>query len=436
MSKPIIAIVGRPNVGKSTLFNRITRTRSAIVEDVPGVTRDRIYQEAEWDEREFVVIDTGGLFSGTEDDIHLQTKNQALFAIDDADLVVALFDGRDGLVDGDREIVRILRPISKRVIYAVNKIDAPSREDRLVDFYSLGVDELIPLSAATGYGFQEFMERVIERLPEKYVSGKEEKRLPRIAIVGKPNVGKSTLVNSLLGKERMIVSPEPGTTRDSVDSICRYYRREYVIIDTAGLRRRSRITLPVEQYMFLRAARSIERSDVALLLIDADEGVSDQDKKIAGLIERYGKGMVLLFNKWDLVEEPERRYEQLIKEISWKLFFLPYAPVLTTSGLSRKRITRIFPLVDQIIKERRKRITTSELNRFASELAISLQTYRGKKVKVYYMTQTGIEPPTFVLFVNFSSAFKPEQIRYVERMLRERYSFKGTPVRIHIRERV
>ncbi len=436
MPKPAIAIIGRPNVGKSTLFNRMTRTHKAIVEDIPGVTRDRIYQKATYDERGFIVIDTGGLFPETNDEILIQIRQQAMFAVEEADLIVLLFDGKEGLTELDRQIVDMLRPVRKNLLYVVNKIDAYNREDRLFDFYSLGVDELIPVSAATGYGFAEFMEKVLETLPEKEVAEKAVEGLPGIAIVGKPNVGKSTFVNSLLGKERMIVSPEPGTTRDSVDSICKYYGKEYIIIDTAGLRRKSRIVdYSLEKFMIVRVVRSIERADVVLLLIDASEGISEQDQKIAALISRYGKGLVLLFNKWDLIEDLEKRYKELLSEVHWKLRFVEYAPVLTISGLSRKRITKVFSIVDEIISERKKRISTSALNKFVSEIAPLLPTHKGKKTKIFYMTQTDIEPPTFVLFVNYPQVFKPEHTRFIERLIRQKYTFKGTPIRVFIRQR-
>ncbi len=436
MPNPVVAIIGRPNVGKSTLFNRMTRTRKAIVEDIPGVTRDRLYGEAAYDDRDFVVIDTGGLFPETGEEILLQTRQQAMFAVDEADVIVLLLDGREGLTEVDRQIVDILRPVGKKVLYVVNKIDARNREERLYEFYALGVDELIPVSAATGYGFVEFMERLVEALPEKEEDGKTGKDLPGIAVVGKPNVGKSTFVNSLLGKERMIVSPVPGTTRDSVDSICRYYGREYLIIDTAGLRRKARIAdRSIEKFTAIRAVRSIERADVVLLLVDAREGISEQDQKIAALVDRYGKGLVILFNKWDLVEEPEKRYRELLNEVHWRLRFVEYAPVLTVSGLSRKRITKVFSLVDEIISERRKRISTSALNRFVPEITPLLPAHKGKKTKIFYMTQTGVEPPEFVLFVNHPQVFKPEHIRFIERLIRRKYTFKGTPIRVFIRQR-
>lgn len=435
MPKPIVAIIGRPNVGKSTLFNRITRSHTAIVEDFPGVTRDRIYQEASWDDRGFVVIDTGGLYPDSRDGMLQQTREQALFAIEEANVILLLFDGKEGLTEVDRSIVDILRPIGKKVFYIVNKVDAPTKEERLLDFYSLGLEDIIPLSAATGYNYQELMERLLQHLPEHPAKEAPTPALPRIAIVGKPNVGKSTIVNSLLGNERMIVSPEPGTTRDSVDSVCRYYGREYVIIDTAGLRKKAKVSYPLERFMALRAVRSIERADVVLLLIDAVEGVSEQDQKVAGLIHRYGKGAIVIFNKWDLITEPKKRHSELMNEFSYKLHFIRFAPVLTVSGITKKRLTRVFPVVDRIMEERRKRIPTPELNRFITEVTPMLPTYRGKKFRIFYITQTAVEPPSFTVFVNHPQVFKPEHIRFIERTLRERYSFEGTPIRISIRRK-
>jgi GTP-binding protein len=435
MSSPVVAIIGKPNVGKSTLLNRITRSRTAIVEDIPGVTRDRIYKEATWDERNFIVIDTGGLFPDATDEILRQTTEQALFAAEEADISVLLFDGKEGVSELDREIVNLLRPMKKNVLYIVNKIDAPTKQDRLIDFYSLGVDELIPLSAATGYCFSEFMDRLVQHLPEKGIIEETDPGIPKIAVVGKPNVGKSTLVNSLLGKERMIVSPEPGTTRDSVDSISRYYGKEYIIIDTAGLRKKSRVSFSLEKYMIVRAVKSIDRADMALLLIDATEGITDQDQKIAALIHRYGRGLIIFFNKWDLIDDREKRYRELMKEFDRKLRFVRYAPVLTISGITRKRITKAFPVIDEIMRERRKRISTSALNRFSTEIQDLLPTYRGKRVKIYYITQTATAPPVFVLFVNYPKAFHGEHIRFLERKIREKYAFNGTPIKINVRLR-
>ncbi|HXX53188.1 MAG TPA: ribosome biogenesis GTPase Der, partial [Thermodesulfovibrionales bacterium] len=307
MPKPFVVIVGRPNVGKSTLFNRIAGDETAIVESIPGVTRDRNYREAEWSGKSFVIVDTGGFYPEPSEDIFPDVKEQAEFAIEESDLIIHLLDGKEGLTPHDIELSRMLRTSGKKVLWAVNKIDAPTREDRLYDFYPLGVDELVPLSAATGYEFDEFMDRVASLLPMRE-QRKEDLEYPKIAVVGRPNVGKSTLVNTLLGKKRMIVSPIAGTTRDSVDSVCTYYGGKYLVIDTAGIRKKGKVGYSIERYSMVRAIRSIERCDVALVVLDASDGIVEQDRRIAGTVEQYGKGAVFLFNKWDLVSEPEIVY--------------------------------------------------------------------------------------------------------------------------------
>ena len=436
MSKPFVVIIGRPNVGKSTLFNRITGSESAIVEDFPGVTRDRNYSDAEWKGRSFVVVDTGGFYPEPSEDMFQQVKEQAIFAVEEADVIIHLMDGREGLNPHDRELAGILRESGKRVLWVVNKIDAPTREDRLYDFYSLGVDELIPVSAATGFEFDDFMDRLVSLLPEK---GEEGERIayPSVAVVGRPNVGKSTLVNTLIGKKRMIVSPVPGTTRDSVDSICSYYGRKYVLIDTAGIRKKGKIGYSIERYSMVRAVRSIERCDVALIVLDSSEGLAEQDRRIAGIVEKYGKGAVFLFNKWDLVKEPEAAFKKYMAEFRDKFWFFQHAPVLTVSGLERKRVTKVFPLIDGIISERRKRIGTSELNDLLGK-AVSRSAppvHKGKAVRLYYITQVSVEPPEFVLFANDPTGIKDSYMRYLEKSLRERFSFSGTPIRIFLKRR-
>lgn len=434
MAAPIVVIVGRPNVGKSTLFNRITRSKAAIVEDIPGVTRDRNYKEAEWGGRSFMVVDTGGFYPEPQD-IFKEIKDQAMYAIEEADLIIHLMDGREGLNPGDLELSRILRESGKRFISVVNKIDSPSKEDRLYDFYQLGVEEVLPVSAETGYAFDELMDKVISLLPEK---GREEIRLdlPKVAVVGRPNVGKSTLVNTLLGKERMIVSPVAGTTRDAIDSICKYYGRPYLFIDTAGIRKKGKVSYSVERYSVIRAIRSIDRCDVAIIVIDSLEGIVEQDKKIAGLVYEYGKGSIFLFNKWDLVEDPEGTYKRYKTKFEREMWFFNHAPILTVSAIERKRVTKIFPLIDKIINERRKRIKTSELNSFFERIKneIVMPSYKGRTTKIYYMTQTGIEPPEFVLFTN-QPGLKDEHFRFIEKRLREEFSFAGTPIRIYARFR-
>jgi GTP-binding protein len=436
MSKPFVVIVGRPNVGKSTLFNRMVGSDKAIVESLPGVTRDRNYMEAEWRERSFVVVDTGGFYPEPAEDMFQQAREQAIFAVEEADVIIHLLDGKEGLNPHDIELARMLRASGKKVLWAVNKVDAPTREDRLYDFYRLGVDELLPVSAATGYEFEELMDRLISLLPEALEEEKEA-GYPKVAVVGRPNVGKSTLVNTLLGKKRMIVSPVPGTTRDSIDSLCTYYGRKYLLIDTAGIRKKGKIGYSIERYSMVRAVRSIERCDVTLIVLDASEGIVEQDLRVAGTVSRYGKGAVFLLNKWDLVEEPEVAYKKHIEEFQNKFWFFNHAPVLTVSGLDRKRVTKVFPLVDGVITERRKRIGTAELNTVLRTTLSRIPplVHRGKEVKVFYMTQVGTEPPEFVIFVNHPEALKDSHLRFLERTLRERFSFAGTPLRIFVKGR-
>jgi GTP-binding protein len=430
MGKPVLVILGRPNVCKSTLFNRIVGRQAAIVEDTPGVTRDRNYMDAEYDDRQFTVVDTGGFFVEHDDNIFVQIKEQALFAIEEADVIIHLLDGKEGINPHDADLVEVLRTSEKPVIWAVNKIDGSTREDRVLDFFSLGIEEPLPVSASNGYQFDELMERVVKHLPERH---EEAVDFPKVAVVGRPNAGKSTLVNTLLGKKRLLVSPVPGTTRDSIDTVCTYYKRKYLFIDTAGIRRKDRHGYSVERFAMVRALRSIERADVCVLLIDASEGLVSDDQKIAGLIQDKLKGCVIVLNKWDLVDDPDKRMKQLTAKIKDKLWFFQHAPVLTASGLEKKRITKIFSLVDQVAAERKKRIPTAELNKIVQDL--NLPSYRGRRVKVYYMTQFGIEPPSFTLFTNMPEGIRKSDTRHIEAKLRERYGFGGTPIRLYIRKR-
>ncbi len=430
MAKPFVVIVGRTNVGKSTLFNRMAGSPAAIVENQPNVTRDRNYMETEWEGKAFTVVDTGGFYAAPSDDIFLQMKEQALFAIEEADVIIHLLDGKTGLMPADAELAKTIRASGKKALWVVNKIDVPSKENRIYDFFALGVDELLPVSAATGYGFGDFMDKLVSLLP---AANREDVAYPKIAVVGKPNIGKSTLVNAFLGMRRMIVSPMPGTTRDSIDSICTYYKKKYLLIDTAGIRKKSKISFSVEGFSVAGAIKSIERCDVALILIDATEGITEQDQKIAGIVERYGKGAVFLLNKWDLVSEPEIAYKKIISELERKMWFLNYAPAITISGLEKKRITKIFPLIDEIISERKKRIPTAEINRLLKDIVsdIPLPLHKGRQVKIFYMTQIETEPPSFVIFTNYPNAVKAPYLKHIEKRLRERFSFKGTPVRIY-----
>lgn len=434
MPKPIVVIVGRPNVGKSTLFNRITKSYAAIIEDIPGVTRDRNYLDAEWGEKRFIVVDTGGFYPEPADDIFLQIKEQAMFAIDEADVIIHLLDGKDGLTPSDMQIARLLRASGKKVLWVVNKIDGPTREERLFDCYPLGTEDLLPVSAVTGFGYDDLMERLSSLIPP-YAD--EMTEYPKIAVVGKPNVGKSTLVNTLLSRNRMIVSPVPGTTRDSIDSICTYYGKKYLFIDTAGIRRKDMTGYSLERFSAVRSIKSIQRCDVALIVLDANESISDQDQKIAGIVSDYGKGALFLLNKWDLLQKSDDTYKTLLREVGKKMWFMHYAPVLTVSGLEKTRVTKVFPYIDEIISERKKRIRTAELNKAFREIqsTTALASHKGKPVKLNYLTQIKTEPPTFAVFVNYPDAMKDSSVRHIEKILRHRFSFRGTPIRISIKKK-
>ncbi|MBI5099353.1 MAG: ribosome biogenesis GTPase Der [Nitrospirae bacterium] len=433
MQKPIIAIVGRPNVGKSTLFNRMARKQLAVIEDFPGITRDRIYGEASWDNKSFLVVDTGGFQHEPDEDIIRQVNKQLLLAVEEADIIILLLDAESGVLPHDLELIDKLRQYGKRVFYAVNKIDGPRKEKALYDFYSLGVD-LFPLSALNGNGYEELMDSIVSSLPE---GGDGETLYPRIAIAGRPNVGKSTLVNSLLGKERMIVSPIPGTTRDAVDSVCSYYKKKYIIIDTAGIRRKGRMAKSVERYSFLRTLKNIENSEVVLIVLDASEGIVELDQKIAGLVFNAKRGAVILLNKWDIVDKNILSVKDVEEQVYQKLWFMRYAPVLTISALSKQRVTKLFPLVDKIIAEGSKRIDTHALNQFLINTLASHEPplYKGRRVKIYYITQIKINPPGFVIFTNYKDGIKEQYIKFLESKLRERFSFKGVPVEFYVREK-
>ncbi|MEJ2254502.1 MAG: ribosome biogenesis GTPase Der [Nitrospirota bacterium] len=426
MAKPLVVIVGRPNVGKSTLFNRMVGRSAAIVEDVPGVTRDLNYLDAEWEGKPFVAVDTGGFYPRHDENIFVQIKEQALFAVQEADVVIHLLDAKDGLNPFDAELAALLRGSGKGVLWAVNKVDTSKQEPAALEFYSLGISEPVPVSAATGYNFDELMEKVAALLPEP--APEEAREYPKVAVLGRPNVGKSTLVNALLGKKRLLVSPVPGTTRDAIDTLCTYYGRKYLLIDTAGIRRKDTRGYSIERFAMVRTLRSIERADVCLVLIDAAEGIVAEDQKIAGLVHSRLKGAVFVLNKWDLVTEHDKVLAELMKTLGRKLWFFAHAPVLTASSLERTRITKVFPLVDQVMEARRTRIPTAELNRFAQD--ISLPPHKGRKVKIHYMTQVAVEPPAFTLFTNFPEGIKPSSLRHVEARLRKAYpAFAGTPLR-------
>lgn len=434
MGKAIVAIVGRPNVGKSTLFNRIIKKRRAVIEDFPGVTRDRLYGEATWEGKSFLVVDTGGFQHEADGEFAAEVKKQLLIAVEEADIVLLLLDGESGLLPLDTELIAELRKYGKRVFYAVNKIDGPNKEKKLLnDFYSIGVD-IFPISALNGYGFEELMEGMSPLL----TTGEEEKsEYPRIAIVGRPNVGKSTLVNSLLGKERMIVSSIPGTTRDAVDSVCSYYKKKYILVDTAGIRRKGKMAQTVERYSFMRTLRNVEDCSIALIVLDASEGVVELDQKIAGAVISAKKGAVIIYNKWDLVNKDSLSIDDVKEQIYEKLWFMRHVPILTISALSKQRTTKVFSIIDKIIAESSKRITTHNLNTFMRKV-LSMQEppmYRSRRVKIYYITQVKTAPPGFTIFTNQKDGIKEQYKRFLEKQLREHFKFEGSPIEIYVRQR-
>jgi GTP-binding protein len=439
MSKPVVAIVGRPNVGKSTLFNRIIGRNLAIVEDMPGVTRDRNYAEAEWEGKRFLLVDTGGFEPETDDPMYTKMREQTTLAVEEADHIIFLMDGQQGLMPSDIEVSQRLRASGKPVIYAVNKVDGVRHEALLPDFYRLGIDALFPVSAQHGPGFSELMDELSRMLPatDEQPQDKEIAAMPRIAIIGRPNVGKSSFVNALIGEDRMIVSPVAGTTRDAVDSVYQYYGRKYVLVDTAGIRSRGRISQGVEKYSVMRAMKSISRTDIALVLIDASEGITEQDERIVGLAHEAGKGIIIVLNKWDLVPDREQAFKRFMQEVQQRLKFADYASVLTISAVTRQRVTKVFEEIDRIVAEREKRVPTADLNRIFERLAAHHEPplYRGKRVKYYYITQVDIKPPTFVVFVNYPDGVHFSYLRYIENNLRQSFGFRGTPIRIFAKRR-
>jgi GTP-binding protein len=434
--KSIIAIVGRPNVGKSTLFNRIAKGKKAIVWDEPGVTRDRNYAEVKWGDSVFTLIDTGGFEPVSKDRIFIQMREQCQLAMDESDVILFMMDGKEGLTSSDREIADILRRLNKPVFYIANKIDGPKHEERALEFYGLGVEPIYSISSEHGYGVNGLMEEVIKVLPS-LTEKKWDKDVTKVAVVGRPNVGKSFLINRLLGYKRMLVDEVPGTTRDAIDTLFERDGKRYALVDTAGIRRKSRISLRLEKYSIVEALRTIDRSDVALLLLDSKEGVTDQDAHIGGFIHEKGKGCILVVNKWDLVEKDSQtmvRYEKKVRE---DLKYLSYAPILYISALTGQRVKKVLDMVDHVSEQTRKRISTSQINKYFREWVerFSPPLYKNRSVKLNYITQVSTAPPTFVIYTNFPNGIHFSYERYLINQMRETFSFEGVPVRLLFRKK-
>ena len=437
MSKPIVAIVGRPNVGKSSLFNILAGSRISIVKDTPGITRDRIYAEGSWLDRNFTIIDTGGIEPESKDIILSQMREQAQIAIDTADVIVFMVDVKQGLVDSDAKVADMLRRSKKSVILCVNKVDDFKKYGNDVfEFYNLGIGEPISVSAANRLGIGELLDAVVERLP-KHDENEEDEDQIKVAIAGKPNVGKSSIINRLIGKDRVIVSEIAGTTRDAVDTVIKHNGKEYVFIDTAGLRRKKKVKEDLEHYMVVRTVAAIERSDVCILVIDAVEGVTEQDAKIAGIAHEAGKAIIIAVNKWDAVEKDNKTVKKYEKDIRAVLSFIPYADIVFISAETGQRLPKLFEITDSVFESASRRIATGVLNEIMTE-AVALQQPpidKGKRLKLFYITQVGIKPPTFVIFVNDKELMHFSYSRYIENRIREAFGFEGTPLRFVIRER-
>lgn len=435
--KPLVAIVGRPNVGKSMLFNRIVGERLAIVEDTPGVTRDRLYSECEWNGVKFDVVDTGGIEPSTDDKILLFIREQAQIAIDTADVIVLVTELGTGVTAADRDVARMLLKSRKPVVLAVNKCDKTGLPDAgFYEFYSLGLGDPIAVSAVHGHGTGDMLDACVEAFPETTGEDEEDDRI-RVAVIGKPNVGKSSLVNLILGEKRCIVSNIAGTTRDAIDSRFDNDYGKYVFIDTAGIRRKSRVDDRIEKFSVMRAQLAIERADVCLIMLDAREGVTEQDTKIAGLAHEAGKASIVIVNKWDLIEKDDKTMDKLRKRIEGDLSFMSYAPILFISAVTGQRVDRIFELVNYVNDQSAMRITTGMLNNVLADAQARVQppTDKGKRLKVYYMTQTGVRPPNFVVFCNNRELFHFSYQRYLENQIRSVFGLEGTPIRLVIRQK-
>ncbi len=437
MSKPIVAIVGRPNVGKSTFFNKLAGKRISIVEDTPGVTRDRIYFETEWCGRKLMMVDTGGIEPDTEDVIMSHIKSQAQVAIDSADAIIYMTDFRAGVTADDREIANMLRKCKKPIVLAVNKMDSVGAiPPEFYEFYELGLGDPYPLSSLHGSGSGDILEKICEYLPKEDFEDDDDDSI-KVAVIGRPNAGKSSLVNRILGEERMIVSNIAGTTRDAIDSHVENETGKYVFIDTAGIRKSGKIEDRIEKYSVLRAEMAVDRSDVCVIMIDATEGVTAQDERVAGIAHEAGKASIIVINKWDLVEKDGKTLDNFRKDVYNALSYMTYAPVLFISAKTGQRVDRLYELINYVYGQASTRISTGMLNDVLSDAITRVQppSDKGRRLKIYYMTQTDIKAPTFVIFVNDAELFHFSYQRYIENKLRETFGFEGTPIKLVIRER-
>lgn len=437
MSKPVVAIVGRPNVGKSTLFNVLAGERISIVKDTPGVTRDRIYADVSWLDKAFTLIDTGGIEPDSDDIILSQMREQAQIAIDTADVIMFITDVKQGLVDADEKVANMLRRSKKPVVLVVNKVDDFKKYmPDVYEFYNLGIGEPIPVSAASMLGIGDMLDEVIAHFPERNAEEEEDDR-PKIAVIGKPNVGKSSLINKLTGEKRVIVSDIAGTTRDAIDTAVKYCGREYVFIDTAGLRRKSKIKEELERYSIIRAVTAVERADVVVIVIDATEGVTEQDAKIAGIAHDRGKGIIIAVNKWDAIEKNDKSVKEHSDRIRQVLSFMPYAEILFISAQTGQRLNKLYEMIDVVMANNSMRLATGVLNEIVAE-AVAMQqppSDKGKRLKIFYITQVSVKPPTFVVFVNDKKLMHFSYTRYIENRIRDAFGFRGTALRFIIRER-
>ena len=437
MSRPIVAVVGRPNVGKSTLFNRLAGERISIVQDTPGVTRDRIYADVDWLNYKFTLIDTGGMEPGAEDIILRQILTQAQIAIETADVIIFVTDVKQGVTEADARVANILRRTKKPVVLAVNKVDDMRKENLDVyEFYSLGIGEVYPISAGQALGLGDMLDAVCAHFPEGAENAEDEDVI-KVALIGKPNVGKSSLINRILGEDRLIVSNIPGTTRDAIDTPFELDGQKYVLIDTAGMRRKSKIKEDIEKYSIIRAVAAVERCDVAVLVIDAQEGITDQDAKIAGIAHERGKAAIIAVNKWDAIEKDDKTMNKFLKDIATDLAYMSYAPRVFISALTGQRVIKMLDTVKEVYANNCLRVSTGVLNDVLVE-AMAMQqppAEKGRQLKIYYMTQVGVKPPTFVIFVNDRELMHFSYRRYIENQLRQNFGFKGTPIHFVVRQK-